>query len=509
MARLDGTARKDLLHGTLLGDEIYGLAGDDILYGYGGPDFLNGGPGDDRLFGGAGNDDLYGAEGNDWLSGGAGDDRLDGGPGADRMSGGSGNDAYFVDDPGDQVIEAGSFGRFDLGGGIDTVLSYLASYTLPSGVENLYLQGAARDGTGNALANEIHGNELDNVLSGLAGDDALVGAAGNDTLLGGSGNDILIGGPGNDVMEGGSGDDTYYVEDDGDRVVETSTFTFRDLTLRVDAGGHDLVYSSAFAFRLPDGVEDLTLTGAASWGFGNALDNVLTGDAHANLLQGEGGNDRLDGGAGPDLMKGGTGNDTYIVDDGQDEVVEFANEGTDTVVSFLSSYTLAPNVERLRLEGFAVAGTGNDLDNEVTGNELANVLDGKAGRDTLFGGGENDTLTGGDGQDTFVFVLTGKTTGPLVPAESSPGIDTITDFVHGTDKIGVAGTGSPGGSLGSDMFVASATPTATKHMPTILYNTTTGALSIDYDGFGTGAPEQFAILSGHPILTSTDFILLS
>jgi Ca2+-binding RTX toxin-like protein len=254
MARLDGTAQKDILHGTPLGDEIYGLGGDDVLYGSGGPDFLNGGTGDDRLFGGAGNDDLYGGDGNDWLSGGAGSDRLDGGRGADRMAGGSGDDAYIVDDPGDQVIEAASFGRFDLAGGIDIVLSYLASYTLPSGVENLDLRGAARDGTGNALANVIHGNELDNVLSGLAGDDALLGGGGNDTLLGGPGNDILIGGPGSDLMQGGSGDDTYYVEDDGDLVSETSTFTFRDLTLRIDAGldvglgsEHDAVHLDAVA----------------------------------------------------------------------------------------------------------------------------------------------------------------------------------------------------------------------------------------------------------------------
>jgi Ca2+-binding RTX toxin-like protein len=60
-----------------------------------------------------------------------------------------------------------------------------------------------------------------------------------------------------------------------------------------------------------------------------------------------------------------------------------------------------------------------------------------------------------------------------------------------------------------DIFGASATPTAATHSPTLLYNTATGALSIDYDGSGAAAPEQFAILSGHPTLAASDFVLLS
>jgi hypothetical protein len=117
-----------------------------------------------------------------------------------------------------------------------------------------------------------------------------------------------------------------------------------------------------------------------------------------------------------------------------------------------------------------VSGTGNGLDNTMTGNELGNVLDGGSARDTLFGGGGNDNLTGGPDADTFVFSLPGKTSGPVVPTDVAPGVDTITDFVHGTDKIGIVGTGSPGGLVSPDMFVASATPTAAKHSPTLLYD---------------------------------------
>jgi hypothetical protein len=58
-----------------------------------------------------------------------------------------------------------------------------------------------------------------------------------------------------------------------------------------------------------------------------------------------------------------------------DVVVEFANEGFDTVNSFIT-YTLTANVERLNLEnaGGQIDGFGNDLDNTLNGNNFANYL---------------------------------------------------------------------------------------------------------------------------------------
>ncbi len=42
MARIDGTAGDDILHGTSLADEIYGYDGIDSLYGDDGNDWLIG-----------------------------------------------------------------------------------------------------------------------------------------------------------------------------------------------------------------------------------------------------------------------------------------------------------------------------------------------------------------------------------------------------------------------------------------------------------------------------------
>ncbi|MCC5658162.1 cadherin domain-containing protein [Nostoc sp. XA010] len=145
--------------------------------------------------GGAGDDTLTGGAGNDILIGGSGDDSLNGGAGADNMIGGDGSDIYYVDIATDVVTETNA----SAAGGIDTVISSLAAYTLGANLENLTLTGTGNsNGTGNSLDNRIIGNSGNNVLSGGAGADILVGVAGNslieevDTLSGGEGPDLYI-----------------------------------------------------------------------------------------------------------------------------------------------------------------------------------------------------------------------------------------------------------------------------------------------------------------------------
>lgn len=81
----------------------------------------------------------------------------------------------------------------------------------------------------------------------------------------------------------------------------------------------------------------------------------------------------------------------------------------------------------------------NDLDNKTTGlNDSNDVINGQGGKDELTGLSGDDILRGGDGDD----ILTGGagldqfwvTSGAM-----SEGMDTITDFVVGTDVIGIAG----------------------------------------------------------------------
>ncbi|CAH0279488.1 S8 family serine peptidase [Roseomonas sp. CECT 9278] len=246
----------------------------------------------------------------------------------------------------------------------------------------------------------LTGTAVGNVLSGMRGDDSLLGNGGADTLHGQAGNDTLDGGLGNDTMIGGGGHDIYVVNAPGDRVFETAT-----TASLVDAGGIDTV-QSAVSFNLDANatvrfVERLMLTGTADInGTGNGLANILTGNAGNNLLKGGLGNDTLNGGAGGDTLDGGAGterlvgglgDDVYMLDATADVVVEFANQGIDTIRTARAALTLAANLENIA----AIGATAHAF----TGNTLANALTGAAGADTLNGGAGNDTLDGGLGSD--------------------------------------------------------------------------------------------------------------
>ncbi|MFN8946399.1 MAG: hypothetical protein ACK5YG_01630, partial [Alphaproteobacteria bacterium] len=109
--------------------------------------------------------------------------------------------------------------------------------------------------------------------------------------------------------------------------------------------------------------------------------------------------------------------DTFVIESSGDTVTELVGEGTDQVLTALSSYALDANVEFL-----VFTGTGNF---NGSGNSLDNAIYGGAGGDTLSGRAGSDSLTGGAGDDIFVF-------------SDTDGIatDTIVDFdASGNDVI--------------------------------------------------------------------------
>lgn len=359
--------------------------------------------GPDSLTGGAAPDNIAGLGGNDTLTGLGGSDTLDGGAGNDLMRGGTENDRYIVDSLGDSILELANQGT-------DTVFTILATYVIAPNVENVTAT--------TTIAHRFTGNALNNVITGNAGSDTLVGGVGNDTLQGGGAVDWLYGGLNND---------TYLVETATDRVIEFAN------------QGIDTVRTAAPTYALPINVENLVGTSTNGQTLtGNGLANAITGFTGADTLNGGLGDDTLDGGASVDRLLGGIGNDTYRIEAASDVIVEFANQGTDTVIMLGSTgYTLGANLENLVIGGaVGTVGVGNALNNAITGNAASNTLFGQAGNDSVDGGGGldvlvgglgRDTLTGGAGNDQFRFLAPGETT-LLAP-------DRITDFTQGQDRI--------------------------------------------------------------------------
>ena len=492
------------LTGNEFGNYLRAASGSNVLYGEGGNDTLDGGKDADAMIGGSGNDIYYvdnaadqaieaSGEGSDdvyarvnytlaagqeietlrvdpsaglglkagltltgnelanSLIGAALNDILNGATGADMMAGGAGSDTYYVDNAGDQVIEA-------IGSGSDTVLASV-DYALAAGQSIEFLQAAVSGLT-------LTGNELGNNVIGASGREILYGAAGDDSLNGHEGAD---------TMTGGSGNDNYYVDNAGDRAIEAT------------GEGNDSVYAGV-DYRLAAGQEIEVLRVNAAAGLtlsGNEIDNILYGYSFAafddhlsglagnDVIYGYAGNDLLHGGAGDDVLYGATGNDalngaggvdkayggagddSYTIDASADEAVELANEGVDTVRAY-ANYVLSDNMEDLQLVGTAHAGTGNALDNHLAAGGGADTLTGLAGNDRLDGFGGSDVLDGGTGDDRLIAgdgndsVLGGDGTDRL---EGQAGIDNLNGGAGSDTLIGGAGRDIMTGGLGTDLFV--------------------------------------------------------
>jgi trimeric autotransporter adhesin len=415
-----GGADNDILHGGGESDSLYGGSGNDTLMGDlylvsydsdgfatsyqelqpSGADILDGGSGNDALDAGAGNDVLFGGDGNDLLTGGAGNDVMHGGAGDDVLvserglgignddvlDGGSGNDTYvfksnlsiICDDIG-AVDGIGSTALVDTAG-TDAIRTNFHRMTLPTGIENLIMDGYAVNGGtvtgtqyeawGRDTRARYAGNDSNNII-----DASLLGQRANflQSFLGGV---VLDGGTGADTMTGAwETSDTYVVDDIGDVVVETGAWfpgsTARDRIITP--------FATTLSGSLAN-LEEVELVGTdAVAAVGNVRDNVLI--ASTNTAR--------------NVLTGGAGDDIYRVDL-LDAVVENASEGIDTVsidgAVLASGSTTAvslsdyANVENLQVfKGTArVNLVGSAANNSLMGSAGGGTLDGGAGDDILW-----------------------------------------------------------------------------------------------------------------------------
>jgi Ca2+-binding RTX toxin-like protein len=385
-------------------------------------------------------------------------DILRGTPGINNIFiGGIGSDLYFVDDATDTIIETAGNGT------ADRVASFV-SFTLAADDDieilstNSSTGKSAIDLRGNALSQTIVGNDGKNTL--------------HDGGVGGA-----------DTMRGHDGNDTYLVYNSGDIVIELA------------GEGNDRV-SAGVDYVLGKGVH-VELLNTSSVNATLAID--LTGNSFAQTIRGNAGDNILsDGGTGAaDTLIGGKGNDFYQVYNSGDTVVELDGEGDDRV-SAAVNFVLTAGAHVEYLNTTSLAGT---YAVDLTGNELVQLVRGNDGANTLDGGGGADVLYGMGGADNFRFST----------ALAADNIVRIADFAAGTEKIELdaaifttLGLGGLSASAFKDTALASRD--ADDH---IIYNSVSGALLYDADGFGTTfAAIRFATLTGSPTLTAADFVVV-
>lgn len=491
-----GSDQADIITAYASADDLNGRAGNDTLISGVGDDMLSGDEGFDyasyetasaevvvSLSAFPGNntgeahwDRFYSVEG---LIGSAHDDHLIGDQVGNHLLGGDGNDTLSGNrdpsiDPGENTLDGGSdidtaqflFNRadydiIDAGGGywrvsnrtperdgatLITNIEFLqfadGVIPAPTGPGPIYGTSRADSLPGTSGADTIYGygrdstTDLGDTLDGAGGNDIIYGGSGNDTLYGGddddhiygdADDDQLHGDAGADTLEGGAGSDIYFVDSE-DTIVEAA-----------DGGATDVIRAlGSFTLQAGQGIEQLQASEPD-----NNFELNLTGNELSQTLIGNNGSNRLDGKGGADIMLGLRGNDTYVVDDAGDTIIESDDPGTDTAESTID-YELGDDLENLVLQGTAVNGTGNGLDNDITGNGEANVLDGAGGYDTLQGGGGDDTYIVDSNGDRIVEAV-GNGTDTLVAGDSyvlADGVDVeILTAKTGTGNIDLTGNG--------------------------------------------------------------------
>ncbi len=211
----------------------------------------------------------------------------------------------------------------------------------------------------------------------------------------------------------------------------------------------------------------------------------------------------IEGGSQGDNIIGGTGNDTILGFEGADTLE--GNSGNDRISGDESNDLLFGQNGNDTLQG----GPGNDIlfgendNDEMNGGGGSDRLNGGSGSDSLNGGPGNDTLTGGIGADNFIFAANQELD------FNNVGIDEITDFVVGQDKIVLDRTTFTAINDVIEFATVTSNIDAAISDAIIVYNTESGELFYNSNGSGNGFGDgrQFATLSNQVLLEVEDFII--
>lgn len=157
----------------------------------------------------------------------------------------------------------------------------------------------------------------------------------------------------------------------------------------------DLKATQATELNTSSGIDVIVLLAGDDHTTDNSGSRIYFGNTGNDTIDGADGNDTIAAGQGEDAVMGGNGDDVLAGNLGNDVIN--AEAGADVVLG----------------------GQGQDV---IKGGSGSDLLSGDLGDDTLTGDSGFDVLTGGSGRDRFVL-------------EAGNDLDTITDFLSGTDLL--------------------------------------------------------------------------
>ena len=310
--------------------------------------------------------------------------------------------------------------------------------TLPLGVSTLQISDGA-GGTADVIRIYLGTSGNNTADAGGSTPVAMFGFGNNDNLTGGTAADFFFGGAGTDtvnlsngdfaageLIDGGSGTNSIVLSDA--TTVNFSTGTIANVETLTGSGSADNVTMSAAQWAAFS-----TINLAGDSGGDDTLNIQVTGSTNIS-----GGNAVSISGV-EDLNVNGTANaDNLSLTGAQldaiitSETTINLNGGTNTITLTSTSNELA-TLDDDQLLNVAIVAAGSSANTKLNVSEQSEafVLIGNSGNDTLAGGSGDDTLTGNGGSDQFRLRTNG-------------GSETITDFVDGTDRIGLFDSGSTG-----------------------------------------------------------------
>ncbi len=230
----------------------------------------------------------------------------------------------------------------------------------------------------------LKGDNNPNEINGFGGDDVIIGRHAEDTINGGDGDDFIAGQASGDILTGGEGNDVFIYRLEKDSRESTGVDKITDFTQGEDK--IDLAALGVSSLSMLDIESDGTDTIIMFGQFKLCLsgDYTLTDDdfifGMSDAINGTDGNDILKGDNEPNEMNGFGGDDVIIGRLGED------------------------------------------------------TIDGGDGDDLIAGQASGDILTGGAGMDVFAY-------SNIKDSRESTGVDKITDFMQGEDKIDLSALG--------------------------------------------------------------------